>query len=419
MFAQPVLEWKQILFGAGFGNGITCDASGNVYISGDNRDPLLGGPSFGGQDAFVAKYDSDGIQKWVRRLGTAENEESNGISADIFGNLYVTGSTGGALGGSFAGGFFDAYIAKYNAGGSLQWVRQFGTSQIDVSNSVSADGLGNAYISGQTTGSLAGPSLGSRDAFVGKYDSSGNQLWLKQTGSANFEVSLGVSGREQTNVYLTGFVQPIAGPRDSQDYFLTKYDATGNFVFSRQVGSATFDQALAVSADGIGSIYVTGVTNGLLGDQQFGSDDAFVSKFDTSGNLLWTRQIGSNVRDDAFAVTTDQFGDIYIGGDVNSPASGTVTDTDAFVIKLDASGNILWTYQMTGPLFDNISGISVDGTGNVYAVGGTKAQLQFADSFPFVLKISQIPEPATILQWNAATALILMNWRRRMRIRSA
>jgi hypothetical protein len=417
LFAQPVLEWKQTLSGVGLGNGITCDASGNVYISGDTTDPALGGPSFGGQDAFVAKYDSDGNQTWIRRLGTAGTEESREISADALGNLYITGSTGGALAGPSAGSL-DAYIAKYNTAGSLQWVRQFGTSALDSSNSVSADGLGNAYVSGQTDGALGGPSSGIRNAFVGKYDASGNQLWLKQTGSTSFEVSLGVSAKEQSNIYATGFIQPNIVFADSQDYFLTKYDAAGNFAFYRQVGSALLDQATGVSADGLGSIYVSGVTNGMLGDQQFGSEDAFVSKFDASGNVLWTRQIGSNVRDRAFAVTTDQDGNIYFGGDVNSPASGTVTESDAFVIKLGASGNILWMYQMTGPLFDTISGISVDGTGNVYAVGSTHGPSQFAYS-PFVLKISQIPEPTTLFQWNAATALILMNWRRRIRIRSA
>ena len=90
------------------------------------------------------------------------------MSADDLGNVYISGYTGDSLGGQTSAGGLDPFVSKYNAAGTLQWTRQLGTSSDDLSLSVSADGLGNVYISGGSTGSLAGPNTGGYDAFVAK-----------------------------------------------------------------------------------------------------------------------------------------------------------------------------------------------------------------------------------------------------------
>ena len=92
---------------------------------------------------------------------------SYGVSADGLGNVYISGYTGGSLGGPNAGGN-DAFVSKYDAAGNFQWTRQLGTSASDLSYGVSADGLGNVYFSGYTLGSLGGPNAGGDDAFVVK-----------------------------------------------------------------------------------------------------------------------------------------------------------------------------------------------------------------------------------------------------------
>jgi len=86
--------------------------------------------------------------EWTRQLGTSDTDQSNGVSADGLGNVYISGT--------------DPFISKYDDSGTLQWTQQLGSS----SNGVSADGLGNVYISGRTDGSLDGNNAGSSDAFV-------------------------------------------------------------------------------------------------------------------------------------------------------------------------------------------------------------------------------------------------------------
>ena len=108
---------------------------------------------------------------------------SYGVSADGLGNVYISGYTYGSLGGPNAGSD-DAFVSKYDAAGTLQWTRQLGTSAIDRSYGVSADGLGNVYISGYTSGSLGGPNAGGNDAFVSKYDAAGTLQWTRQLGTS-------------------------------------------------------------------------------------------------------------------------------------------------------------------------------------------------------------------------------------------
>ena len=89
------------------------------------------------------------------------------VAADGLGNVYISGRTLGSLGGPNAGGN-DAFVSKYDAAGNFQWTHQLGTSGHDFSYGVTADGLGNVYISGDTFGSLGVPSEGGNDAFVAK-----------------------------------------------------------------------------------------------------------------------------------------------------------------------------------------------------------------------------------------------------------
>ena len=96
---------------------------------------------------------------WIRQLGTSSSDVSRSVSADGLGNVYISGMTQGNLQGTNSGSW-DTFVSKYDARGSLQWTQQLGTSSSEESLSVSADGLGNVYISGHTKGNLQGTNSG-------------------------------------------------------------------------------------------------------------------------------------------------------------------------------------------------------------------------------------------------------------------
>ncbi|MBM4031436.1 MAG: choice-of-anchor D domain-containing protein [Planctomycetes bacterium] len=376
--AAPILAWTRQVGTSSDDRsyGVSADGLGNLYISGFTFGSL-GGPNAGSNDAFLTKYDSAGTLLWSRQVGTGANDLSYGVSADGLGNVYISGFTFGSLGGPNAG-LRDALLVKYDAAGTLQWSRQVGTAENEVAYGVSADGLGNVYISGYTRGSLGGPNAGNADPFLTKYDAAGTLQWSRQAGTASDDYSYGVSADGSGNVYISGHTTgslggPNAGLRDA---FLTKYDSAGTLLWSRQVGTAAWDESCGVSADGLGNVYISGDTLGSLGGPNAGSYDAFLTKYDAAGTLLWSRQVGTAAWDESYGVSADGLGNVYIsgytGGSLGGPNAGSY---DAFLTKYDSAGTLQWSRQVGTPSDDRSRGVSTDGSGNVYISGPTLGSL--------------------------------------------
>ncbi len=330
-------------------NGVSADGLGNVYISGVTFGNL-GGTNYFNGDAFVSKYDASGTLLWTEQLGTNDLDESYGVSADGLGNVYISGVTLGDLEGTNAGGG-DAFVSKYDASGTLLWTEQLGTSGVDLSNGVSADGLGNVYISGFTEGSLEGTNAGGQDAFVSKYDASGTLLWTEQLGTSSFDESRGVSADGLGNVYISGRTRgSLEGTNAGlHDAFVSKYDADGALLWTEQLGTSSVDESYGVSADGLGNVYISGSTEGQLGATNLLSRDAFVSKYDASGTLLWTEQLGTNGGDISFGVSADGSGNVYISGSTSGSFVGTNAGRgDAFVAKFTDLPNLPGDFDGNG-----------------------------------------------------------------------
>ncbi len=319
--------------------GVSADGLGSVYISGYTRGSI-GGPNAGKGDAFLSKYDGAGNLLWAQQLGTSDSDSSFGVSADGVGKVYIAGYTYGSLGGANAGQT-DAFVSKYDGAGNLRWTRQLGTTHHDKSYGASADALGNVYIVGETYGSLGGPNTGlwSADAFVSKYDAAGNLHWTRQLGTDGSDYGKGVSADGAGNVYISGYTdRSLGGPNAgvwSLDAFVSKYDDAGNLLWIRQLGTSVQDYSYGVSADGLGNVYMSGWTWGSLGGPSAGSYDAFVSKYDGAGNFLWTRQLGTSAWEEAYGVSADALGSLYISGLTKGSLGGAhIGWDDAFIAKL-------------------------------------------------------------------------------------
>ncbi len=377
---------------------VAVDGDGNAYITGYTAGDFSG-PTAGAGDSFLAKYNPTGTLLWMRQIGTASTDSASGIAVGNAGHVYITGSTSGSLGGPSAGNV-DAFLAKYDAAGSLLWVRQVGTAAGDYANAVALDGDGHAYITGETRGSLGGPSSGNVDAFLAKYDSAGTLLWVRQSGTAatdSIATGMAVAVDSGGNAYITGWTNAnLGGPNAGDaDIFLTKFNSAGTLLWIRQAGTAGTDIAQGVAVDGAGNVYITGSTSGSLGGPNAGDYDSFLAKYSPSGTLLWLRQNGSAGSEGTFDLAVDDAGNAYItgytSGNLVGGNAGAVGTIDLFLAKYDVAGNLLWMRQTGTEGQDAAYAVAVDGVGNTYITGGTTGNLAGPNAGSYDVFLAKYP----------------------------
>ena len=326
--ANGNLQWarKVNTLGDDISTGISTDSSGNSYITGFSDGYNA---NHGRTRTFLSKIDTYGYTTWTRQLSSRGSDISTDVSIDNNGNSYITGYTDGDLDGTNAGGY-DAFIAKYNTHGNLAWTKQLGTSGNDVSNDIATDNSGNSYITGNTDDT----NTGRRNAFIAKYDTNGNFAWKKQLDSARGSSSKGIATDNSGNSYITGYINDGTNPGDHVSAFIAKYDTNGDLAWTKQLGSSSTDNSNGVSIDNSGNIYITGYTFGDLDGTNAGDADAFISLFNTDGDLLWTEQFGSSSSDFARSISADSLGNIFVAGYTDSNSGDpNWGDRDAFLVK--------------------------------------------------------------------------------------
>lgn len=226
--------------------------------------------------------------------------------------------------------------------------------------------------------------------------------WVKQT-KANIDGGRAMAIDNSGNIYTIGIfggtVDFDPGPAvynmtaaGSLDVFITKIDAAGNFVWAKTIGGSDLESPRTVALDAAGNPYICGSFSSSSIDADPGSgthtltltgkQDGFVVKLDAAGNFAWARQFAGTGADvTVHAMDIDPSGNIYIGGVFSGtsdfdPGSGTlhfstaaVTQYDAFLTKLDASGNFTWARQLESDEYAGIASINADASGNLYAFG--------------------------------------------------
>ncbi len=278
---------------------LVVDEDGYVYVTGQSD-------GIGTNVDFATiKYDSDGVEQWVARYNSEDNDfdRASSITVDVNGNVLVTGDSAVQNGGPCP---TDLTTVKYNSAGVQQWVRNFNSIGDGYHGAVQVvtDAAGNVYVAG------AGGSFASfpynYDFHTIMYSSAGDELWVASYNGPgdgwDFARSLGVGA--DGNVYVLGQSRGIDG---SLDYTTIKYSTTGQeqWVARYETGD-TGTNPSALTLDVFGGIYVTGEC----------SNDFMTIKYDPDGTELWA--IAYNGPDDTYdvanAITTDLEGYVYVTG---------------------------------------------------------------------------------------------------------
>ncbi|MBD3884966.1 SBBP repeat-containing protein [Phormidium tenue FACHB-886] len=304
--------------------------TGDVFISGADVKNSIENPD----DAFIIKFDTNGNQQWQTETGTSgfiNFDETYGLTVAEDGSVYATGWTVGDLGGPNEG-LYDNWIAKYdNTTGAQQWVKQYGTSDYEWSWDVRTDSQGNVYTTGWTLGDLAGTgNAGSYDAYLTKFDSQGNQQWVKQFGTSGDDEAYSLFIDENDNLFLGGYTDGSLGGTNagSFDPWLARFDTDGNQQWVKQFGTSDRDELYGLTGDNDGNLFVTGITQGSFGATNAGSFDGWSAKIDAaSGDLLDFSGGSTALTATADAATTTANTPIAISVLSNDTVSGDFTLT--------------------------------------------------------------------------------------------
>ena len=330
---------------------------------------------------------------WNTFHGDSAADCSEAVAVDGSGNVYVVGY-GGAWGSPvrpFAGGNNDAYVAKLNSSGVLQWNTFLGGTGDDFGYGVALDGSGNIYVTGYSQSTWGSPirAFGGTavEVFVAKLNSSGSLVWNTFLGDATAgDQAAAIAVDSSSNAYVTGWsgatwgspVRAFGG--GWEDAFAAKLDSSGNLVWNTFLGGNGEDEGTGIAVDGSGNVYLSGFGNTTWGSPvrvYTGGGDAFVVKLNNSGSLTWNTFLGGAVTDSGIAIAVDSGGNAYITGQSTatwgSPVLAYSSGSDQFATKLTAAGALTWNTFLGGSGTDYGRAIALDGRGLIYVAGASDA----------------------------------------------
>ncbi len=383
---------------------IAVDSSGNVYVAGytavGSSNPT--DPTFNNHDFVVVKYDSSGNQLWAPTFdntnSTDSDDEPTGMVVDNAGNVIVTGSSCSGFSANTC-----AYLTvEFNSSGGTAWNNLYGgtnAGDYDQAVGVSLDGAGNAYVTGRTSGS-------SDDITTIKYDTAGNQSWVKTFAGRTNDRPIGILTDSAGNSYVVGWNFESSTP----DIIALRYDTNGNQLWYKTYDSGAEDIPVAMTMDASGDLYIVGTT-GRVNDHNF-----VTLKYLPDGTNAWLRTFGnSGVDDIPVDIAVDGSGNVYILGTV--PVSQG--NTNFVTVKYSDTGTPLSaiTYDKYGvgdTAVAMVLGVDSQGETTPVVVGYSKNNSTLLDEITTVkyeqaypdLTISSFSGPSTGV---ANTAISLTN----------
>ena len=363
-FKNNTSSWTT-LFGTSdaetYSTWITVDSNSNIYSVGfldGGTEDFEGQTRINSTDSFVSKFDFDGNKTWTKVFGTSSGEDIVFYAAttDSNGNIFVTGYVAGNFNGETKTGANDFILIKLNSEGDIQWSSMLGTSGVTAVGNNLKIYNDQIYVVGYSTGNIDGKtSTGTKDLMLLKYNQAGVLQASNLLGVAGVDTVANAIEIMNDYIYVTGDTSgDLSGEtlNGIKDAILVKYDLTLTHQWTKLLGVASgMTQSYGVVGHN-NSIYLTGYTTGnLSGETLNGQSDMFVTKYDESGTQAWLKLQGGQYLSfpsvtGAQDIDVDSYGNLYvIGGTKANLADQTMTGANfnMYATKYDDSGTRLWT----------------------------------------------------------------------------
>ena len=294
---------------------------------------------------------------WLTAYGGTGVDSAYSVQQTTDGGYIVTGTTS-----SYGAGSGDVWVLKLDEDGNVTWQKTYGGSGgREWANSIQQTPDGGYIMAGMT----ASFGAGSEDVWVLKLDKDGNVTWQKTYGGAtSWDYANSVQQTSDGGYIVAGFTRSFGA--GNGDAWVLKLDADGAVVWQKTYGGAESDTAGFAQEITGGGYIVAGYTR----SSGAGEGDAWVLKLDADGNVIWQKTYGGTGNDFATFARQTTDGGYIVGAGTASSGAG---EGDAWVLKLDADGNVIWQKTYGGADDDNINSIQQTTDGGYVVAGSTKS----------------------------------------------
>ncbi|MGK4568260.1 T9SS type A sorting domain-containing protein [Flavobacterium sp. 3HN19-14] len=382
----PIIEWQKS-YGGTLGEGALCikhTPDGGYIIGGSSRsndgDVTQ---NQGSTDAWIVKLNTAGNIQWQKTYGGTGNDAAYKIELSNDGGYIFLGMTNSAD-GNISGfhGNDDLWAVKLDTAGNIQWQKALGGSGYEFSGSIIAvvDGYVICGSSNSNDGDL-NFNNGNTDGWVVKLNFEGDILWQKSygndDGNDDGEGFYGISQTSDGGYLVCGdkgmsnwwtrrrsrFIRRMGGENRCRRQFrmaeFIRNEPTEQLIFG---GSGTSD----------GGIIFCGYTSVYDDNGNVTDDDMYVAKVDFTGNLVWQKSYGGSSDEVAYAVSENPDGTFTVIGETGSSdgdATQNYGSSDAWVLKLDTSGNIVWQKNYGGTEYEYADSFVNNNDGSITFAG--------------------------------------------------
>lgn len=390
----PPILWQKTTGGNGWDQGhsvwATTDGGSVIASYSPSTDGDVTG-NHGNGDYWVAKLDIVGNIQWQKSLGGSNYEMPHEIIQTSDGGYIVVGessSIDGDVTGHHdpAGTYSDYWVVKLNNTGNIEWQKSIGGGSMDIAYTIDQT-LDGGYVIAGSSSSTDGDAIGhlpynNTDLWVVKINGLGNIMWQKSFGGYNSEVAYSIKQTSDGGYIVAGSTSSNSGDVTIQygevDYWVLKLDSFGNLQWQKTFGGSGTDNAESVIQTSDGGYMVAGQsrsTNGMVNDHYGNAytHDAWLLKLDTNGNIVWKKSIGGTGNDVTHYIKEMPFGGYVFAGYSSSndgDATGNPTGSANFwVVRTNNTGNVLWQKSMGGSLADFGQSMSQTTDGGFVIVG--------------------------------------------------
>lgn len=443
------------------------DGAGGAFASGvfsDTVDFDPGAGTFeltnpqGSSDVFLARYDGLGNLLFAVGFGNAQFASPTAIAPDGSGGVFLAGGfrdtldidPGVGVTQLISNGWFDIFVARFDGSGNLVFGFSIGNSLIgstETATDLYPDGSGGFYMTGwfystmdfdpggDTANLTAAGALGATDAFVARYDASGNYLSAFRFGDAGADSGEAFAPNGGDGFYLTGM---FAGTVDfdpgggistrtssgTRDIYVAQFDTMGALVSVISFGGVNGEGVDDLAPDDSGGVFVTGSFfggadfdpgAGTLNRTSEGGADMFLARYNATDSVVFAHAFGTSGVERGTCVRSDGAGGVYVTGTVSNtidfdPGAATFDvisngSNDALLAHYTGSGNFISAVNLGGTAADEGYCLGYGGPEEIFFIGayqrfadfdlgaGTDVRFSNGGFDTFLLRLSNIPTP--------------------------